>query len=299
MSMDDERDGLAAEYVLGTLEGDERAQADALVLVDPDFAAKVHQWERRLGELNVLVAPVEPPAPLWDKIKASLGDAPPAEPLRLPKTDEEVAAAAAAAATAAAASATRSAEIVDLNQRVKRWRGLTIMTGALAASFVGIVLMREYRPEVLPKGWQPEQRVVERIVEKPVEVVREVVREVPAAAPTQLVAVFQKDETSPEFVITVDVEKRMLTVRTVAAQRQPDRDYQIWIQPRPDVPPESLGLVSSSEFTVRSTLASYDPNVISTATYGISLEPVGGSPTGRPTSPAIHAKLLQVTPPNP
>jgi anti-sigma-K factor RskA len=292
MSMDDERDGLAAEYVLGTLDGDERAQADALVLVDPDFAAKVRHWERRLGELNVLVAPVEPPAPVWDRIKASLGDAPPAEPMRLPPTEEAVA----AAAAAAAASTTQSAEIIDLSQRVKRWRGLTIITGALAASFVGIVLTREYRPESLPKGWQPRQQVVERIVEKPVEVVREVVREVPAPVPAKLVAVFQKDERSPEFVLTVDVERRMLTVRTVAAQRQPDRDFQIWIQPRPDVPPESLGLVSADEFTVRSTLASYDPSVISSATYGISLEPVGGSPTGRPTSPAIHAKLLQVTP---
>ena len=36
--------------------------------------------------------------------------------------------------------------------------------------------------------------------------------------------------------------------------------------------------------------------VISSATYGISLEPVGGSPTGRPTSPAIHARLVQATP---
>jgi anti-sigma-K factor RskA len=47
---------------------------------------------------------------------------------------------------------------------------------------------------------------------------------------------------------------------------------------------------------VRTTLASYDPGVISGATYGISLEPTGGSPTGRPTSPAIHAKLVQATP---
>ena len=66
MTMDEDRDGFAAEYVLGTLDADERAQADALMLVDPDFAAEVRQWERRLGELNVLVAPVEPPAPVWD-----------------------------------------------------------------------------------------------------------------------------------------------------------------------------------------------------------------------------------------
>ena len=61
MTMDEDVDGFAAEYVLGTLDADERAEADALRLVDASFAAKVLEWERRLGELNVLVAPVEPP----------------------------------------------------------------------------------------------------------------------------------------------------------------------------------------------------------------------------------------------
>ena len=62
MTMDEDVDGFAAEYVLGTLNADERAEADALRLVDASFAAKVLEWERRLGELNVLVAPVEPSA---------------------------------------------------------------------------------------------------------------------------------------------------------------------------------------------------------------------------------------------
>jgi len=63
MTMDEDRAGMAVEYALGTLDADERAQADALLLVDPEFAAEVQRWERRLGELNALVAPVEPPAP--------------------------------------------------------------------------------------------------------------------------------------------------------------------------------------------------------------------------------------------
>jgi len=288
MSMDEDRDGFAAEYVLGTLDADERAQADALMLVDAAFAASMARWERRLGELNVLVAPVEPPSPVWERIKAGLASTGQAEGLHLPEVP--------APPMSAVRDDAPGAEIVDLTQRMRRWRGLTVITGTLAACFVGIVLAREYRPDVLPPDWRPKPQVVERIVEKPVEVVREVVREVPAPRPAQLVAVFQKDEQSPEFILTVDVEKRTLTVRTVAAQRQPDRDFQIWIQPRPDVPPESLGLVSADEFTVRSTLAAYEPAVISGATFGISLEPVGGSPTGRPTSPAIHAKLVQATP---
>src|SRR5262245_21992847 len=75
MTMDDEKEGFAAEYALGTLDAQERAEADALILVDADFAIAVRRWERRLGELNALVAPVEPPPPIWDKIKAALPDA--------------------------------------------------------------------------------------------------------------------------------------------------------------------------------------------------------------------------------
>jgi anti-sigma-K factor RskA len=290
MSMEEDKDGFAAEYVLGTLDGEERAQADALILVDAAFAAAVARWERRLGELNVLVAPVEPPAPVWERIKAGLSTTGQTAVLHLPEVP--------APPVAAASADAPGAEIIQMRQRMQRWRGFSTITGLMAACLVGIVLLREFKPDMLPSELRPQRpvQVVERIVERPVEVVREVVREVPAPRPAQLVAVFQKDEQSPEFILTVDVEKRMLTVRTVAAQKQPDRDFQIWIQPRPDVPPESLGLVSADEFTVRTTLASYDPGVITGATFGISLEPVGGSPTGRPTSPAIHAKLVQATP---
>src|SRR5580704_12008387 len=76
---DDAQDALAAEYVLGTLSADEREHAEALLTLDPGFAASVRMWERRLGELNVMVEAVEPPPELWDKIKAELGVEPASE----------------------------------------------------------------------------------------------------------------------------------------------------------------------------------------------------------------------------
>ena len=287
MTMDEDREGLAAEYVLGTLDAAERAQADALLAADAEFAMVVRQWERRLGELNVMVAPVEPPAPVWGKIMASIAATSPAEPMRLPDV---------AAPAAVPAEQGPSAEIIDLTQRMRRWRGLTVMTGALAASIAAIVVAREYRPDMLPADWRPKPQVVERVIEKPVEVVREVVREVPAARPAQFVAVFQKDEQSPAFVMSVDIDKRMVTVRQVAAERLADRTYQLWIATQPGAAPRSLGVLGNDDFTVRAALADYDPAVINNATFGISLEPLGGSPTGQPTGPVIHAKLLQVTP---
>ena len=81
---DEEKDALAAEYVLGTLAGDERANADGMIASDAAFADLVRQWERRLGELNVMVEAVEPPPQIWDRIKSGLGSAAPIDNLQLP-----------------------------------------------------------------------------------------------------------------------------------------------------------------------------------------------------------------------
>ena len=80
----DDQELLAAEYVLGTLDAEERARARALVTMDPGFAAVVRAWERRLGELNVLVAAVEPPPEIWERIKAGIAATPPSEGFRTP-----------------------------------------------------------------------------------------------------------------------------------------------------------------------------------------------------------------------
>ncbi|MBV8837555.1 MAG: anti-sigma factor [Alphaproteobacteria bacterium] len=279
MTMDEDRRGFAAEYALGTLDSDERAQADALLLVDPEFTAEVRAWERRLGELNVLVAPIEPQDALWERIRAQIAQAGPSEPMRLPD------------AVVAPPAAASSAEIVDLTQRVRRWRTFTGLTTALAACLVAVVVARDLRPDLMPAQLRPKQQVVERVVEK------EVVREVPSARPAQFVAVFQKDEQSPSFVMSVDIDKRIVTVRQVAAERLADKSYQLWIATQPGAAPQSLGVLGNDEFTVKATLAAYEPAVINGATFGISLEPLGGSPTDRPTGPVIHARLLQVTPP--
>jgi anti-sigma-K factor RskA len=84
MSELEHTDALAAEYVLGTLDAGERAQARALLRVDPGFVAKVQFWERRLGELHTMVEPVEPEPGLWLRIKARMME-PQATPVGLPE----------------------------------------------------------------------------------------------------------------------------------------------------------------------------------------------------------------------
>jgi anti-sigma-K factor RskA len=78
-------DALAAEYVLGTLDSDEREQARALLRTDAAFAVKVSQWERRLGELHLMVEPVEPDAGIWARIKSKMPEAQQRSNVRLPE----------------------------------------------------------------------------------------------------------------------------------------------------------------------------------------------------------------------
>jgi hypothetical protein len=82
-------DTLAAEYVLGTLDADERSAAKSLLAEDEGFAGKVKVWERRLGELHLMVEPVEPEPDIWQRIKTKLPVQP--EPvIALPQLEPEI-----------------------------------------------------------------------------------------------------------------------------------------------------------------------------------------------------------------
>jgi hypothetical protein len=81
---DDDLDSLAAEYVLGTLDAKERSRAHELLEVDHGFRGKVRIWERRFGELHLMVEPVDPPEQVWERIRAGLGEPEPAAEILLP-----------------------------------------------------------------------------------------------------------------------------------------------------------------------------------------------------------------------
>jgi hypothetical protein len=100
---EDDLSALAAEYVIGTLDPDERERANALLDINEDFRALVRAWERRLGELHLMVEPVEPDGRVWERISGRLGVRAPAPPPFAPQV--------AAAPTMAPFSAPPSAPI--------------------------------------------------------------------------------------------------------------------------------------------------------------------------------------------
>src|SRR5262245_55357017 len=152
MNHDEDQELLAAEYVLGTLDADERAQAQALLGINPAFAAVVKHWERRLGELHLMVETVEPSDEVWQRIRSTIsapamaaavpGAAPPVVPV-------------ARAAGEGVPPAARTANVVDINRRVRRWQGVSAVASALAATLALFVVTLALAPDRLPQALRP------------------------------------------------------------------------------------------------------------------------------------------------
>lgn len=76
-------DALAAEYVLGTLQGQARRRFEQLLRAHPNLREAVADWEQRLNRLVVASPPVAPPATVWRDLERRLFPA----PARLPWWD--------------------------------------------------------------------------------------------------------------------------------------------------------------------------------------------------------------------
>lgn len=72
MAYTDDHIALAAEYALGTLDADERAQVETMMAVDQAFAEIVQAWAYRLGALNQMVGSVEPRPIVWENIRSEI-----------------------------------------------------------------------------------------------------------------------------------------------------------------------------------------------------------------------------------
>ncbi len=319
---EDDQDTLAAEYVLGTLSAQERDQAEALLSFDPGFEAAVRQWERRLGELNVMVEAVEPPPRVWEKIKTEIGPVENAGAIAAPVAKEPEFPPAAAAPAAgllppepepakatpaqtpigpAATSSSpvpsptprkveQSADVISLEGRVKRWRGLTLGIGALAAVFALYIALSQLAPQLIPPQLRPPAAKMVARSEAPARLQQD-----------RLVAVLQQGPTAPAFLLTLDMQHRTLIVRRVSATPETGRSYELWLISTRFPGPRSLGIVGDGEFTQRALAANYDVDTLQGATYAVSLEPAGGSKTGAPTGPVLFTgravESLPATPP--
>lgn len=344
MNYSEDHIALAAEYALGTLDADERALVETMMIVDHGFMEVVDAWDRKLSPLHQMVAPIEPPPHLWDNISATLGlgkkiepvaepepepIAPPQEPQEstaapaatpdqfdythiAPQTPEDSAAVTAALDQAGSdhvahqAAQDQAAEIpqttapdvvvepvaaqptnvVPLADRKRSGAAFGWVMTAIAASLAGVVWLQAYRPDALPENLRVKPKI--QVIEVPA----------PAAPlPAQFVAVLQQNAASPAFILTVDTATKNFTVRRVGATPEPGKSYELWLVSDKLQRPRSLGVIGGSDFTIRPSLSVYDNDTINKATYAVTIEPEGGSPTGSPTGAVIYTgKLVESVP---
>jgi anti-sigma-K factor RskA len=299
MAYSDDHIVLAAEYALGTLDADERVQVETMMSVDADFATMVETWERKLGALNQMVGLVEPPPHVWEKIRTAAGLSGPQSGLLLPDAQPPVAPvipevpppAETSSAWSGVTSHDTDANVIAFSQQARRWRGIAAAMTALAAVLVAMIAVQAYRPELLPEGLRPKARQ---------QVAQGQTSSTPAGATAQYVALLQTDGNSPAFILTVDAASKNFTVRKVGAAPQPGKSYELWIVSDKLQQPRSLGVIGSNDFTSRAALAAYDPDTVNQATYAVTIEPEGGSPTGSATGPIVFTgKLIETVPPAP
>jgi anti-sigma-K factor RskA len=286
MAYSEDHIALAAEYALGTLDVDERAQVETMMAVDTEFTAIVRDWEHRLGALNQMVGSVEPRPIVWENIKAAIGhSAGQQAPLALPEAP--VAAAPPPAADARPVAADNS-NVIQLTGRVRRLRGIASIASALAAALVAMLAVQVYRPELLPEALRPKPRIQTVEVKTPAP---------PPVSSAQYVALLQRDGGSPAFILTVDAATKNFTVRKVGADPEPGKSFELWLISDRLPQPRSLGVIGGSDFTARPVLADFDASTINTATYAVTVEQAGGSPSGQPTSAPIYTgKLIETVP---
>jgi anti-sigma-K factor RskA len=123
-------DLLAAEYVLGVLEGEELEEATRLLAADASFAAAVRAWETRLAPLSASSQPIPPPAGLWEHIETSIDAAGPSPGL-WDRID--------------AATAPAVVSLASL-RRLLFWQAASGVSLAIAASLAAFIFLRSPSP---------------------------------------------------------------------------------------------------------------------------------------------------------
>jgi anti-sigma-K factor RskA len=286
MAYSDDHIALAAEYALGTLDADERAQVETMMSIDKDFTAMVQAWEHKLGALNQMVGSVEPRPEVWEKIRTAVGHSEPQAPIVLPQPSSPPVVPA-VEEWAAVAAAVDNSNVIRLSANVRRWRSIATVTSAIAAVLVAMISVGLLLPDLLPDNMRP--RVRTQVVET---------KAPPAPAPSaQYVAVLQKEGGAAAFILTVDGATKNFTVRKVDAPAEPGKSFELWLISDKLPRPRSLGVIGGSDFTARPILASYDAETVKAATYAVTVEQAGGSPDGNPHSaPVFTGKLIEVVP---
>lgn len=221
MAADDDIEGVAGEYVLGTLDRVERDDVDARLRREPALAVAVGGWAGRLQPLADLAGEFQPPHSVWEAILGRIR------------------------------GAGEAGRVLLLERAVRRWRVATGIVGAAAAVLAIIIGSDRLVPPPPPPG-------------------------------VNYVAVLNGEAGQPAFVAAIDTETGTIQLRRIGDAPPPDKSYELWQVPA------SGNTVSMGVADNLSALKKLNVSLKDGEKLAISLEPKGGSPTGKTTGPVLY-----------
>jgi len=104
------------------------------------------------------------------------------------------------------------------------------------------------------------------------------------------------DATTPALVtVTADADRTELVVSSGLPLPPADKDFELWIIPS-DGTPRSLGVIAGAVETLVKLPEAVRAFIAADSVLAISVEPVGGSTSGKPTGPVIYTgKIVSAT----
>ncbi len=238
-------EALAMDYALGALDRAQHKAAALRVVGDPDFRARVEQWQSLLAPLDEATAPVSPPENLWAAIAAET-----ATPVPRPTVE-----------TAPMVAPSRG-----WWHNLSLWRALGL--GAPVAAALMVALLAAPQPAALPTA--------------------------PAAGP-QLRATLAGSDGKPLLAAAFDPASGEVRFAPVAqSDAGAGKVPELWVIEGSN-PPRSLGVIDIASGGAHSIPRDRLAGLKAGSILAISIEPVGGSPTGTPTGPVIATGALSAT----
>ncbi|MEO6366022.1 MAG: anti-sigma factor [Luteimonas sp.] len=240
---------LAAEYVLGVLEPEQRDAARQRVQSDAQFAGEVATWEQHFAPWLESIAPMAVPDHVWPRIQQTLGLLSPLRPDR-------------PAATPAKSSWWDSVG-------VWRWLSAGGLVAATASLFA--LMLNTQRPSPTPIPSPP---------------IASVPLPVPAQAKPDMVAAITAEDGSAAFMASIDSEHGKMMMVPVTANIPAGKVPELWLIPEGGTA-LSLGLLDPTRAHSVDIPESMRNAMTATSLLAVTLEPPGGAPGGKATGPII------------
>ncbi|HEX9954426.1 MAG TPA: anti-sigma factor [Allosphingosinicella sp.] len=169
------------------------------------------------------------------------------------------------AETAGAAQA--GDNVVQLRRRERLWKGYAAAMTAIAAGLALFLALQVAQPDV------PQVQA-------------------PAAEPRALVAALSTEGGEATLAVTVSGDHRSVLVTPTRMAAVSGHSHELWLIPASGTP-VSLGVVAPDAPRRHSIPEALAAEVHAETALAVSVEPVGGSPTGKPTGPVVATAPLR------